>query len=120
MKQIKQQKSNTVKSIMLGVLVGALVTAILSYSVFHTSGSSMQNMSAGSSNINRNGNDKAENAEKTPAYWVAPMDANYRRDKPGKSPMGMDLVPFYENKGESEGRDEGTGTIKVSSNVIVY
>ncbi len=28
-------------------------------------------------------------------YWVAPMDANYRRDKPGKSPMGMDLVPVY-------------------------
>jgi Cu(I)/Ag(I) efflux system membrane fusion protein len=124
----QQQKSNTVKSIMLGVLVGSLVTAILSYSVFHTSGSSMQNMSAGTNtnniNNNRNGNDKAENAEKTPAYWVAPMDANYRRDKPGKSPMGMDLVPVYEeapvyeNKGESEGQDEGTGTIKVSSNVI--
>ncbi|MDH5425398.1 MAG: efflux RND transporter periplasmic adaptor subunit [Gammaproteobacteria bacterium] len=29
-------------------------------------------------------------------YWVAPMDAGYRRDAPGKSPMGMDLVPFYE------------------------
>lgn len=28
-------------------------------------------------------------------YWVAPMDANYRRDKPGKSPMGMDLVAVY-------------------------
>ena len=28
-------------------------------------------------------------------YWVAPMDANYRRDKPGKSPMGMKLVPVY-------------------------
>ena len=28
-------------------------------------------------------------------YWVAPMDSNYRRDKPGKSPMGMDLVPVY-------------------------
>ncbi|MHA7835248.1 MAG: efflux RND transporter periplasmic adaptor subunit, partial [Algiphilus sp.] len=28
-----------------------------------------------------------------PAYWVAPMDASYRRDAPGKSPMGMDLVP---------------------------
>ena len=27
-----------------------------------------------------------------PLYWVAPMDANYRRDKPGKSPMGMELV----------------------------
>lgn len=29
-------------------------------------------------------------------YWVAPMDANYRRDEPGQSPMGMDLVPYYE------------------------
>ena len=28
-------------------------------------------------------------------YWVAPMDANYQRDRPGKSPMGMDLVPVY-------------------------
>ena len=28
-------------------------------------------------------------------YWVAPMDANFRRDEPGKSPMGMDLVPVY-------------------------
>ena len=28
-------------------------------------------------------------------YWVAPMDPNYQRDKPGKSPMGMDLVPVY-------------------------
>jgi membrane fusion protein, copper/silver efflux system len=30
-------------------------------------------------------------------YWVAPMDANYQRDKPGKSPMGMELVPVYAN-----------------------
>jgi Cu(I)/Ag(I) efflux system membrane fusion protein len=28
-------------------------------------------------------------------YWVAPMDPNYRRDDPGKSPMGMDLVPVF-------------------------
>ena len=28
-------------------------------------------------------------------YWVAPMDPSYRRDGPGKSPMGMDLVPVY-------------------------
>ena len=31
-------------------------------------------------------------------YWVAPMDPNYRRDGPGKSPMGMDLVPVYEGQ----------------------
>jgi len=34
-------------------------------------------------------------------YWVAPMDAGYIRDKPGKSPMGMDLVPVYEDDGAS-------------------
>lgn len=28
-------------------------------------------------------------------YWVAPMDRSYRSDQPGKSPMGMDLVPVY-------------------------
>ena len=33
--------------------------------------------------------------EKEILYWVAPMDSSYRRDEPGKSPMGMDLVPVY-------------------------
>jgi Cu(I)/Ag(I) efflux system membrane fusion protein/cobalt-zinc-cadmium efflux system membrane fusion protein len=28
-----------------------------------------------------------------PLYWKAPMDPSYVRDAPGKSPMGMDLVP---------------------------
>ncbi len=37
----------------------------------------------------------AADNEKDILYWVAPMDPNYRRDKPGKSPMGMDLVPVY-------------------------
>ncbi len=37
-------------------------------------------------------------------YWVAPMDPTYIRDKPGKSPMGMDLVPVYE--GDEETSDE--------------
>ncbi|MCL4219285.1 MAG: efflux RND transporter periplasmic adaptor subunit, partial [Candidatus Hydrogenedentes bacterium] len=31
-------------------------------------------------------------------YWRAPMDPAYIRDKPGKSPMGMDLVPVYEDE----------------------
>ena len=36
-------------------------------------------------------------------YWIAPMDANYRRDKPGKSPMGMDLVPVYADASAADG-----------------
>ena len=37
----------------------------------------------------------AASAEREILYWVAPMDPNFRRDEPGKSPMGMDLVPVY-------------------------
>jgi Cu(I)/Ag(I) efflux system membrane fusion protein len=40
----------------------------------------------------------AASQEKEIDYWVAPMDPNYRRDKPGKSPMGMDLIPVYKEK----------------------
>jgi Cu(I)/Ag(I) efflux system membrane fusion protein/cobalt-zinc-cadmium efflux system membrane fusion protein len=31
-------------------------------------------------------------------YWVSPMDPGYVRDKPGKAPCGMDLVPVYEEE----------------------
>jgi len=31
-------------------------------------------------------------------YWVAPMDPSFIRNEPGKSPMGMDLVPVYEDE----------------------
>ena len=48
-----------------------------------------------------------------PLYWVAPMDPNYRRDAPGKSPMGMDLVPVYD-----DGEDLPAGTVKISPEVI--
>ena len=51
-----------------------------------------------------------KSAEKQPLYWVAPMDPAYRRDKAGKSPMGMDLVPFYGNDNASD--DEGV--VKIS------
>ncbi len=49
--------------------------------------------------------------EKEVLYWVAPMDANYRRDKPGKSPMGMELIPFY------AGEENSGSTVTISSAV---
>lgn len=52
--------------------------------------------------------------EKEIAYWVAPMDPDYRRDGPGKSPMGMELVPVYEGE-ESGGSDIG---FTVSPNLL--
>ncbi|WP_297768383.1 efflux RND transporter periplasmic adaptor subunit [uncultured Roseovarius sp.] len=41
-------------------------------------------------------------------YWVAPMDPNFRKDGPGKSPMGMDLVPVYEGQKPSGDPEEVT------------
>jgi multidrug efflux pump subunit AcrA (membrane-fusion protein) len=41
------------------------------------------------------------NNEKKIKYWAAPMDPTYIRDEPGKSPMGMDLVPVYEDDSDS-------------------
>lgn len=35
-------------------------------------------------------------------YWQAPMNPTYIRNEPGKSPMGMDLVPVYEEEGEEK------------------
>lgn len=43
-------------------------------------------------------------------YWVAPMDPTYIRNEPGKSPMGMDLVPEYE---EGDGEKLPASTIKI-------
>jgi len=40
-------------------------------------------------------------AEKKIKYWKAPMDPTYIRNAPGKSPMGMDLVPVYEDEAGS-------------------
>lgn len=53
-------------------------------------------------------------ADDKPIYWVAPMDPNYRREGPGKSPMGMDLVPVYANGGE----ELPAGTVEISPSVI--
>ena len=45
-------------------------------------------------------------------YWRAPMDRSYIRNEPGKSPMGMDLVPVYEEETPAE------GGVRVSSSFL--
>ena len=56
----------------------------------------------------------SESDSNEPLYWVAPMDPNYQRDGPGKSPMGMDLVPVYDKGGE----DLPVGTVEISPSVV--
>ncbi|WP_395375925.1 efflux RND transporter periplasmic adaptor subunit [Marinicella sp. W31] len=54
--------------------------------------------------------------EEKPLYWVAPMDSNFHKDKPGKSPMGMDLVPVYASN--LNGTESSSGEISISPTVI--
>tara|TARA_R110002124_G_scaffold266813_2_gene433827 strand:- start:16249 stop:18099 length:1851 start_codon:yes stop_codon:yes gene_type:complete len=49
--------------------------------------------------------------EKKVLYWQAPMNPNYRSDKPGKSPMGMDLVPVYGEARENTKKDYTARTV---------
>ncbi len=86
-------------SVGLGAVLGAALVAVL-FSTFRQSSLS----------------DDRAMAEENPLYWVAPMDDNFRRDKPGKSPMGMDLVPVY--KKAPKDNNEDTGSIYISPDVV--
>jgi len=44
------------------------------------------------------GGSSASLGERQVKYWQAPMDPTYISDEPGKSPMGMDLIPVYEDQ----------------------
>ena len=95
----------------------ALLSIFFSLFVFGSTYMCSEALAEADEAIHRHDTDSAKNPEPSPhqekkkkiKYWVAPMDPNYVRDKPGKSPMGMDLIPVYED-------DEGTsekGVIKI-------
>jgi Cu(I)/Ag(I) efflux system membrane fusion protein len=85
----------TINAIMLGGIVGVVLTVGFYAFVKPTTEHSAQQ-------------------EKQPIYWVAPMDPDFRRDQPGQSPMGMDLVPVYADPlNEKE-----PGIVSISPNVV--
>jgi Cu(I)/Ag(I) efflux system membrane fusion protein len=104
----EKDMSSSNKSQMKGVVIGAVIGAVVTLAAYTAFAPSDQASSAGG--------ESSEPAKKKPLYWVAPMDADYKSDKPGKSPMGMELIPYYGNTGA--GPDEGKGTIRISPDVI--
>lgn len=90
-------KSTT--SIAIGLIAGAVLTA-LTYTFILTPSS--------------NATSSAATDVKKALYWVAPMDPNYKRDQPGKSPMGMELIPVYDDGGSDS---DSPGTVKIHPNV---
>ena len=47
-------------------------------------------------------------------YWKGPMTPSFHSDRPGKSPMGMDLVPVYADEGGSA----EPADVKISPDVV--
>jgi len=110
----KTLKKTRLKTIIATAIISALLGAVVTTFFVDNNGSSANTASS-----------SAEPTKKKPLYWVAPMDPDYKRDKPGKSPMGMELIPYYGdsmagNKGHGSDASsyEGTGTIRVNPDVI--
>ncbi|NRB38873.1 MAG: efflux RND transporter periplasmic adaptor subunit [Pseudomonadales bacterium] len=87
-------KTSVIFALGLGLVVGLAVGSLLPGNTASTS-------------------DSASN-EKKILHWVAPMDAAYKRDKPGKSPMGMDLVPVYASQGAE---NDDASVVRISPGV---
>ena len=114
-------KSTLIKGLLIGLLFGGLIafglaSLLLSDSSKHGNGESAHRGDSAHSDKSAH-SDETDN--KAPLYWVAPMDDSYRRDKPGKSPMGMDLVPVYANDDATSAKsnERSPGTVMIPPNV---
>lgn len=88
-------KSGTVLAVLLAVAAGVGGGVLLERQVLSAQGAPQQT-----------------NTGPRILYWWDPMIPDFKSDKPGKSPMGMDMVPVYE--GQEPGRAEDKGTVTVS------
>lgn len=70
--------------LLIGVALG-LICALTVYFVFLSPGTETDTTAQGTSG-------------KRVLYWRDPMDPTMRSDRPGKSPMGMEMVPVYEGE----------------------
>ncbi|MBR9872842.1 MAG: efflux RND transporter periplasmic adaptor subunit [Vibrionaceae bacterium] len=95
--------SNSIKIATIALIVGGA----LGFGISHLNSGATHGLNAAESN--------AANSSNEPLYWVAPMDPNYKRDKPGKSPMGMDLIPVYAE--DLAGAQDKPGTVTIDPSV---
>jgi multidrug efflux pump subunit AcrA (membrane-fusion protein) len=83
--------------IIMAVVLGIIVGAVGMYFLAGTTGVEQEARTPGEAPAGEG---------KKILYWRALMDPTYIRDEPGKSPMGMDLIPVYE--GEDDELEPGT------------
>jgi Cu(I)/Ag(I) efflux system membrane fusion protein len=100
--QSKSRSASVLVLLVVGLVAGVTLTVLVFTFMLGPNGAS---------------SNTKQSAENQPSYWVAPMDPNFKRDKPGLSPMGMDLVPVYESNVNSA-EQYSPGTIKINPNVV--
>ncbi|MET1256832.1 efflux RND transporter periplasmic adaptor subunit [Aliikangiella maris] len=101
---------NTMKLHLVWLLVGAFLGLIIAIWILNSG-----YFTKLSASLEQNDSVTHQKSDE-PLYWVAPMDPNYRRDKPGKSPMGMDLIPVYEKAHEA--KPQSPETVYLTQQVI--
>ena len=101
--------SMRIRSVAIIPLVVMVLILVFDCRVSETSDINRNDTSAQAEMSEKIVKDLPDSKEKKIKYWAAPMDPTYIRNEPGKSPMGMDLVPVYE-----DGSDESdTGTVRI-------
>ena len=97
-----EQKTNK-KLIILTVLITFAITAVVFFGVgkFMGINSSHGRITDGAG---QDQTQKKDSKEKKIIYWQAPMNPTEIYDEPGKSKMGMDLVPVYEDAAEEDSK----------------
>ena len=105
--RFKGNPPRTLLTVLITALItGSLVWATMRYTAPHTGGHPAED-TAGPPETRAN-----DPGERKILYWQAPMDPMEIYDEPGKSKMGMDLVPVYE--------DEVAGRAETGERKIVY
>ena len=96
------------QNIIIGILI--VIIAVLLYLWLGNSGNSTEMTM-------NNGSKQATQKDKKVLYWRAPMNPNEVYDHPGKSKMGMDLVPVYEDEASGDGIVTISGAVQQNMNV---
>ena len=96
-----------IQNIIIGILV--IIIAVISYLWL---GSSNNNVNTMNSNTGQ-----TAQKERKILYWRAPMNPSEVYNHPGKSKMGMDLVPVYEDEAYGNGIVTINGAVQQNMNV---
>jgi len=97
-----------IQNIIIGILV--IIIAVISYLWLRSSGNN-------SSSAMNNSSTQTAQKERKVLYWRAPMNPSEVYDHPGKSKMGMDLVPVYEDEASGNGIVTISGAVQQNMNV---